>query len=178
MKRIKIITGGIGSGKSYVCNLLRKRGIDVYDCDAAAKRIMRENGEVRQQLIELIGENAYAGMELNKAVVAEFLLKNADNTKAINAIVHPAVAEDFFKSGKEWMESAIYFEAKFGDTLKQMSANTAEPYVICVSAPLTTRIRRVMQRDGISEDKAREWIAKQIPQEEKEHLSNYVIKNL
>ncbi|MDO5446515.1 MAG: dephospho-CoA kinase [Prevotellaceae bacterium] len=177
MKRIKIITGGIGSGKSYVCEKLRKRGIEVYDCDAAAKRIMREDPDVRQQLINLIGEEAYTGNELNKAAVAKFLLQSEYNTQAINAIVHPAVAADFLASDYEWMESAIYYEADFGNVLKQVSSEPISPYVICVSAPTKVRIRRIMKRDNITEEKALEWINKQIPQEEKERRSDFVIHN-
>lgn len=177
MKRIKIITGGIGSGKSYVCEKLRKRGIEVYDCDAAAKRIMRDNADVRRKLIDLIGEEAYAGKELNKAAVAKFLLQSDDNTRAINAIVHPAVAADFISSGYEWMESAIYYEADFGKVLNEVSGGELVPYVICVSAQTKVRIRRIMKRDNITEEKALEWINKQIPQEEKERRSDFVIYN-
>lgn len=177
MKRIKVITGGIGSGKSYVCNLLRKRGIEVYDCDAAAKRIMRENQDVRRKLTALIGEDAYQNGELNKAAVAKFLLESDGNTAAINAIVHPAVADDFMQSEYEWMESAIYFEADFGNLIRQMYPQTERPYVVCVSSPLNVRLQRVMQRDGISREKALEWINKQISQAEKEERSDYVIKN-
>jgi dephospho-CoA kinase len=74
------ITGGIGSGKSYVARLLKRRGIDVYDCDAAAKRLMRHDPELRRQLTALIGPDCYLASEsgqqptLNKAAVAQFLL--------------------------------------------------------------------------------------------------------
>ena len=53
------ITGGIGSGKSYVCNLLREQGIEVFDCDSAAKQLMRTSPTLRQQLTQLIGRDAY-----------------------------------------------------------------------------------------------------------------------
>ena len=53
------ITGGIGSGKSYVCRLLQKRGYEVYDCDDAAKRLIRTSSVIRQELTDLIGPDAY-----------------------------------------------------------------------------------------------------------------------
>ena len=96
------ITGGIGSGKSYVCRLLAERGIEVYDCDRAAKRLMRESESLRQQLIALIGPEAYEPSEpypLNKKVVAAFLLASESNARALDAIVHPAVFQDFLQSG-------------------------------------------------------------------------------
>ena len=108
------ITGGIGSGKSYVCSMLRRRGIEVYDCDSAAKRIIATSAEVRRGLTRLMGPHTFlADGRLNKAAVAEFLLQSESNAKAINDIVHPAVAADFKKSGVRWMECAILYESGF-----------------------------------------------------------------
>ena len=84
------IAGGIGSGKSYVCRQLQRRGITVYDCDSAAKRLIRTSTDIRRQLTALIGPDTYtAEGQLNKAAVAQFLLASEANTKAINDIVHP-----------------------------------------------------------------------------------------
>ena len=88
------ITGGIGSGKSYVCKRLQDRGFKVYDCDTEAKRLIRTSKTIRQQLKALIGEDAYIGKELNKAIVAQFLLESEENAQAIDRIVHPAVFKD------------------------------------------------------------------------------------
>ena len=105
------LTGGIGSGKSYVCKYLQQHGIEVFDCDTAAKQLMRTSPTLRQQLTQLIGTDAYtADGKLNKAVVAQFLLASPANAKAIDAIVHPAVFDAFIESGLAWMESAILFE--------------------------------------------------------------------
>ena len=75
MRRKRIaITGGIGSGKSYVCSMLKGKGIDVYDCDSAAKRIIRSSDAVRRELTKLVGAHAYfQDGSLNKQAVAEFL---------------------------------------------------------------------------------------------------------
>ena len=163
------ITGGIGSGKSYVCKLLKARGIEVYDCDAGAKHVLATSAEVRRRLTELIGADAYmADGRLNKAVVASFLLASEDNKKAINAIVHPAVMDDFISSGKEWMESAILFESgcdRFVDK------------VVAVTAPDDVRISRIMMRDNITRAKAQEWIDCQMSQEEIRRRSDFEIIN-
>ena len=68
-RQLIAITGGIGSGKSYVCQLLEKRGIKVYDCDAAAKRLMRTSATLRQQLRQLVGPQVYRGCILQKRVL-------------------------------------------------------------------------------------------------------------
>lgn len=155
------ITGGIGSGKSYVCQLLRAHGIEVYDCDQAAKRIISTSDDVRQQLLQLIGS-------LEKADIARFLLESESNAKQIDAIVHPAVFRDFEESGFQWMESAILYES---------GANQLVDRVVVVTAPEEVRIQRVMQRDGISREKALQWMQRQWPQADLLRRADYEIVN-
>lgn len=162
------VTGGIGSGKSYVCQRLKAHGIDVYDCDAAAKRLMRSSSELKQQLQKLIGSNAYADGKLNKPVLTQYLLASEENARAVDNIVHPAVAADFLHSGYAWMETAILFESGF---------NRYVDKIVCVTAPTETRIRRVMQRDGITRSQVLEWMQRQLPQEEVANRSDYIIVN-
>ena len=153
------ITGGIGSGKSYVCKRLEARGIQVYDCDNAAKRLMRTSAELQQQLKALVGS-------LEKADIAKFLLES--NAKAIDAIVHPAVFRDFEESGMQWMESAILFES---------GAFRLVDKSIVVTAPEEVRIQRVMQRDGITREKVLEWMQRQLPQDEVRRRADFEIVN-
>ncbi len=162
------VTGGIGCGKSYVCKLLGERDIRVYDCDRAAKRIMASSLKIQDELRKLVGDSVYSDGVLNKAVLAAFLLKSEDNTTAVNKIVHPAVADDFVKSGDKWMECAILFSSGFDKLVDK---------VICVTAPLEVRVERIIQRDGITREKALEWIDKQQPQEQMVSLSDYEIIN-
>jgi dephospho-CoA kinase len=169
-RQLIAITGGIGSGKSYVCQLLEKRGIKVYDCDAAAKRLMRTSATLRQQLRQLVGPQVYRGCILQKRVLAEFLLASEANKQAVNEIVHPAVALDFIESDYQWLESAILFDSGF-------HRRVPFSFVVCVSAPEAVRVQRIMARDGISESKALEWIHRQMPQEQVEAQSDFVIVN-
>ncbi|MBR5062070.1 MAG: dephospho-CoA kinase [Prevotella sp.] len=164
------ITGGIGSGKTFVCKSLAHYGIKVYDCDAAAKWLMRSSPSLRQALMALVGEDVYEGNELQKQVLAKFLLASDANKQRVNDVVHPAVARDFEQSGYEWLESAILFDSGF-DRRIHFDA------VVCVTAPLDVRIHRVMQRDGISREKTLEWINCQSPQEEVLRRSDYEIIN-
>ena len=186
------ITGGIGSGKSYVCRMLSEAyGINVYDCDAAAKRLMRTSEELRRKLTNLIGPDAYvtasdcasvqsantglsAGSSpaymLNKAAIARFLLLSEANAKAIDNIVHPAVAADFLASGMTWLESAILFQSGF---------NTRVHFdtVVLVSAPEDVRVERIMKRDNLSREKAQQWIDRQWTQDELRKRADYEIIN-
>ena len=171
------ITGGIGSGKSYVCRLLQKRGYEVYDCDNAAKRLIRTSPEIRRDLTDLIGSDTYfeegGGRKdkkyiLNKKAVAEFLLASEENAHAIDRIVHPAVFRDFMESGKEWMESAIIYESGIYRLVDR---------VIVVTAPEELRIQRVMARDEISREKVLEWMSRQLPQDIVRERADYEIIN-
>lgn len=168
------ITGGIGSGKSYVCKLLQQRGINIYDCDQAAKRLIRTSPDIRRQLTMLIGSEAYLGEDgqggwiLNKAVVAQFLLGSEANAHAIDDIVHPAVFHDFDTSGMQWLESAILYESGMDKLVNR---------VIVVTAPQEVRIQRVMQRDRIGREKVLEWMSRQWSQDEIRQRADYEIIN-
>ena len=155
------ITGGIGSGKSYVCKRLALHGIEVYDCDAAAKRLIHTSPTLQQQLVRLIGS-------LDKAAMSRFLLASEENKQAMNAIIHPAVFEDFRQSGMLWMESAIMYES---------GADRLVDKVVVVTAPEEIRIARVMQRDGISREKAQQWMDRQWTQEQVRQRADYEIVN-
>ena len=155
------IAGGIGSGKSFVCKHLAQRGIEVYDCDAAAKRLIRTSPALQQQLVSLVGS-------LDKAAMSRFLLASEENQLAINAIIHPAVFADFKQSGMQWMESGIMFES---------GAYQLVDKVVVVTAPEALRIQRVMQRDGITAEKARQWMQRQWSQEQVRERADYEIIN-
>ena len=105
---------------------------------------------------------------LNKRKVSDFLLKSDENKLRVNNIVHPVVADDFIESGLEWMECAILFSSGFDKLVDK---------VICVTAPLEVRIDRIMKRDGLTREKALEWIDAQMEQKEIERRSDLVIVN-
>lgn len=162
------ITGGIGSGKSFVCQRLARHGIAVYDCDEAAKRLIRTSPVIRQQLTRLIGPDTYAGDRLNKQAVTRFLLESDQNAQAIDAIVHPAVFSDFEQSGMQWMESAIMYESGIFRLVDK---------VVVVTAPEDVRLQRVMQRDGITAARARQWMQRQWPQADVRARADFEIVN-
>lgn len=164
------ITGGIGSGKSYVSKLLADFGIVVYDCDDAAKRLIRTSPTLQASINETIGRDVFPSGQLDKTALSRYIVESEENTRKINSVVHPAVAEDFLKSGLEWLESAILFESGFYDRVKF-------DYIVCVSSPLELRISRLMSRDNLSREKVMEWIGRQMPQEEKVNRADFEIKN-
>lgn len=170
------ITGGIGSGKSYVCRLLENEGRPVFYCDEAAKHIMRTDKGVCRELVAEVGPELYdeADGHLVKPVMAAYLCQGAAYADRINAIVWPRVAAAFEAWCRQqaspvvFMECALLFESGF-DRLTD--------FTVLVSAPEEVRITRVMERDGVSRSKAKEWIALQMPEEEKEARADFIIRN-
>lgn len=169
------VTGGIGSGKSYVCRLLAQRWqLPVYDCDSAAKMLMVSSPHIRQQLQELVGDDVYdAGGQLNKGVMSRYLFADAAHVKAVNAIVHPAVKDNFElwasqQTGDVVMESAILVEAGFAK---------AVDCLVVVEAPLALRIQRAMARDGATEEQVRARVRHQMTAEQLRAYADIVIVN-
>ena len=168
------ITGGIGSGKTYVCQLLKQRGIPVYHCDDEAKRLMAESPVIRKKLCKLIGQDAYKGQELNKPFIAQYLFANDDHAKCVNAIVHPVVRQDFLQWTKQQdshivaQECALLFESGFQDTVD---------FTIEVYAPQPLRIQRATQRDHVAQEPILARMAQQMNEEEKRQRADFCILN-
>jgi dephospho-CoA kinase len=101
------LTGGIGSGKTTIAGMFKNLGIPIYIADERAKSLMVNSKELKAQIQELLGEEAYNNKDLNRAHIAEKVFKNKNLLNDLNAIVHPAVRDDF----KTWykMQDAPYF---------------------------------------------------------------------
>lgn len=169
------ITGGIGSGKSYVSAMLEERGIPVYNADNESKRLTATDPGIRSRLIALLGEEIYADGMLNKPMLAAYLFASPENAARINGIIHPCVKEDF----KRWLaeheeaeitafESAILYEAGFGDTVDA---------VLVVYAPRELRLRRAMQRDKATRQQIEARMNAQMSEEEKLFKADCVVYN-
>ena len=168
------ITGGIGSGKSYVSAIIREKfGIPVYDCDKEAKRLTATDAEIRRKLIQLVGPETFNGEELVRQHLADFLFGSEENARKVNAIIHPAVLRDF----KQWarkqqqpivaMESAILFESGFNKSVDR---------VLFVDAPEEVRLRRAMQRDSATEQQISARMKMQQPELHRQQ-ADYVVHN-
>lgn len=171
------ITGGIGSGKSYVSRLLTEYyGIPVYNTDSEAKRLMLSDEGIRRRLTALLGKEVYkSDGTLNKPLLANYLFADSCHAGQINAIVHPQVKADFLKwadrqTGCEVvaLESAILFESGFDNIVDK---------VVMVYAPVELRIRRVMLRDSTTEEKIRQRIVAQMDDKAKQDRSDFIIFN-
>lgn len=169
------ITGGIGSGKSFVADMLLKRGVAVYNSDSRAKELMASDAELRAKLIERFGAEVFGVEGLNRAYLAGRVFASEEELKALNAIVHPRVMADFEQWATEQagdyvvLESAILFESGFDGCVD---------IAVAIMAPEELRIERVMERDGVTREQVEERIHHQLTDDERCSRSKYAIVNI
>jgi len=172
------VTGGIGSGKSTVCDILETFGARIFKADDVGKQLMTDNRDIRQEVTDVFGVDSYsAGGELNTAYLADVVFADPKRVRAINAIVHPRVLAAFETStsmarrdGKNVLvlESALLFQSG-GDKLVDV--------VAVVDAPPATRRSRVIERDGVERAEVDARMQHQMSPAELRKRADYVIPN-
>ena len=173
MKKIGL-TGGIGSGKSIVASIFASLHIPIYNSDFEAKRLMNSHSQIREKIIDLLGEQAYSGNQLQKDVVANAIFTDSNVRSKVNEIVHPIVREDFQlwaskqKSPYVIMESALLFDSDL---------YTLFDKTIFVNCPLEKRIEQVMKRDSCSRESVIQRIEMQPDVEFCLQKTHYVVEN-
>jgi dephospho-CoA kinase len=169
------ITGGIGSGKSTISKLFGFLGIPVFFADEEAKKLMVEDQELIGKIKATFGDEAYLGKELNRAYLAKLVFKNKAMLEQLNTIVHPALGKRY----ERWheMQQDVPYTLKEAAILFEMGGAEAMDKIITVFAPEALRIKRVMERDGATEQAVRDRISKQMPDEEKVKRADFVIIN-
>ena len=169
------LTGGIGSGKSMVARVFAILGIPVYYADDRAKWLMVNEPNLITGIKASFGEEAYLpDSTLNRKFLAEKVFGQPEQTLLINSLVHPAVKLDFEKWAAAQQTPYVIKEAAL---LFETGSYKELDKVINVSSPLKLRVARVLMRDQRSESQINDIINRQLPDEEKNPLADYVIKN-
>ena len=175
MTKIIGLTGGIGSGKTTVANHFIGAGIPVYIADDEARKIM-QSPEILREIEKIFGSVIFKNEVLNRQKLAEIVFSNSDKLKQLNAIIHPAVKKHFgnwilnYKNSPFVIyETAILFE---GGSYKDCDK------IITVTAPLETRIERVIQRDKTTRENVLKRIKMQWTDDQRLGKSDFVIENI
>ena len=169
------LTGGIGSGKTYVAQLFENLGVPIYIADVEAKKIMNANNEVKKAISVLFGNEAYQNGTLNRKYIAHQVFTNKVLLNKLNAIVHPAVANHF----EAWYKAQnCDFVIKESAILFETGGDKKCDHTILVIAPKNIRIQRVMDRDNISEKEVIERMKNQWDDGKKIKLASYIIENI
>ena len=168
------LTGGIGSGKSFVAERFTAMGVPCYDCDSHAKQLNDTNPQIISAITERYGQQAYADGKLDRRFLAARIFADKAELEWINSIIHPAVRTDF----EAWrnsqttefvaVESAILFEGGLRNLCNA---------VVAVVAPLDVRIARVMRRDNTTRELVEQRIANQRDDAYFRTNSDYIIVN-
>lgn len=168
------LTGGIGSGKSTVAKMFELLNVPVYYADDASKRLYKTDLALRQQLIHHFGEEIYNGDELNRAKLSSVVFNNPEQLEILNSLVHPPTIKD----AAAWMarQTAPYV-MKEAALLFESGSVAGLDFIIGVSAPQHVRIKRVMNRDGLTRDDVLRRMARQIDEGIKMKLCDFVLRN-
>ncbi len=169
------ITGGIGSGKSFVSSIFRTMGIPFYDADREAKFLMNHDPDLRKGLINSFGVEVYQpDGSLDRKWLAKQVFGNSAKLNLLNSIVHPIV----IRHSEQWAErqSAAY-SLKEAALLIESGSYRSLDCLILVRAPEALRIERVMRRDNVSRAEVIDRISKQMGEEEKQKFADFTILN-
>ena len=174
MAKIIGLTGGIGCGKTTVAKVFATLGIPVFNADAVAKELMQNNPILKHKLIEEFGEHVFANGQLDRSYLAKIVFADTRQLERLNALVHPITIQ----AAKEWAakqntpyvikEAALVFESGSGEGLAG---------VIGVTAPLSLRMHRVMQRENCTKQEVEKRMQNQISDTIKMKLCDWVIVN-
>lgn len=168
------ITGGIGTGKSTVAKAFSVLGIPVFNADDAAREIMNHNEELRKKIIALFGEQAYTGDGLNRKFIAGIVFNDAYKLEQLNSIVHPVT----IAAAEQWMQQqTTAYALKEAALMFESGAAGHLDYVIGVYAPIHLRMQRIMQRDNTSREEVLARINRQMDEDIKMKLCDFVIIN-
>lgn len=173
MKRIGI-TGGIGSGKSYIAKIIEQMGFPIYNSDLRSKELTLSNKVIREGLISLFGEDVYINSELNKKLIASKIFSDDILREKVNTLIHPIVREDFYEWSLKQESRIVFNEAAI---LFETGAYRNLDATILVCAPHELKIKRVTERENCSRESVIIRMNKQWPDEKKVELSDYVIVN-
>lgn len=168
------LTGGIGSGKSTVAKIFETLGIPVYYADTEAKRLMNSNEKIKVSIKQHFGEAAYKNDELDRKYLADIVFNNPEKLELLNALIHPVTIND----AEEWMQKqAAPYSIKEAALLFESGAAENLDFIVGVYAPQDLRIKRVMKRDNLSPDEILKRINRQVNEEMKMKLCDFVITN-
>lgn len=171
------ITGGIGSGKTTVCKVFETLGIPVFYADTVAKQLMVTDPLLIADVKLAFGNESYFDDgSLNNKHIAAIVFDNTDRLAKLNSLVHPAVFRAF-DAWKNQTSSAVPYVLKEAALLFESGSYQMNDINILVTAPLQTKLNRVMQRDGISELQVKARMDKQFTDEQKVKMADYFIDN-
>jgi dephospho-CoA kinase len=170
------ITGGIGTGKSVVCNLFAVLGIQVYNADQRAKALVLANQTLKNAIIAAFGAAAYLpNGAYNRAHISAIVFNDPQALALLNKIIHPFVFQDFDEWCKIHQQQAYII--KEAALMIESGSHLQNDYTILVTAPLAQRLNNIAKRDGLLPAQIEKIMANQLPETEKVPFADFIIQN-
>ncbi len=173
------LTGGIGGGKSVVAAMFKKLGAAVLSADEIARNLTEKNPTIKKEIWKEFGPQVFSreGL-LDRKRMADIVFSNRERKEKLNAIIHPFVLKKIEEEISRLEESSnATFVIHEAALIYEAGADKDLDYVIVVDAAQETRIRRVMERDGVSRADVLRRIRSQMPVEEKREMADFIIDN-
>ena len=169
------ITGGMGSGKSFVCSIIENLGYPIFYSDKEAKWLMENNASLIAEIKKIVGNNAYTNNKINKEEIRKYIFDSAENRKKLNEIVHPAVAQHF----DHWAQQFKYNSLLFNESALLIETGSYKRFdkIILITASQDVKIKRLIQRENVSKEEIRLRMNSQLSDEVKKDHADYIIEN-
>jgi dephospho-CoA kinase len=168
------ITGGIGSGKTTICNIFGSLGIPVFYADEKAKLLIESDEELKRAIIKEFGPESFGQSGYNRKYIASLVFRDHEALLKLNCMIHPKVADDFTHWVSQQESCYVIFEAA---VLFESGACSMVDFSIVIDAPIQLRIERVMKRDVVTKEEIEFRIKNQWPTDEIKKMADWVIMN-
>ncbi len=173
------VTGGMGCGQTTVCQFLAKMGAKVINADNVAKKEVDSNPEVKAELRKAFGRHIfYRNGKLNRKLLARIVFEDQAKTNRLNRIVHPRMVARIIEEIEKARESGRYpIIAVDAALIYELNLENMFDAVVVVTSRMSNRIKRIKERDGLTEKEIIDRINKQIPIKDKMKWADFVIQN-
>ena len=169
------ITGGMGSGKSYVCSFIENLGYPMFYSDKEAKWLMENNASLIAEIKKNVGNNAYTNNKINKEEIRKYIFDSAEKRKKLNEIVHPAVTQHFDYWAQQFKSNSLLFNESA--LLIETGSYKRFDKIILITASQDVKIKRLIQRENVSKEEIRLRMNSQLSDEVKKDHADYIIEN-
>lgn len=169
------LTGGIGSGKSFVARIFSELGVPIYQADIEAKKLIEVDPDIVAAYKQFFGDEIYTPLGLNRKQVAALVFGDRAILEKVNRVVHPAVERHF----QSWLQQQSHFSYIINEAaiLIESGASETMDKLVVVVAPEEVRVARVMERDGVGPEQVHLRMAHQLSDQERIARADFVINN-
>ena len=169
------ITGGMGSGKSFVCSFIENLGYPMFYSDKEAKWLMENNASLIAEIKKNVGNNAYTNNKINKEAIRKYIFNCKKNREKLNDIVHPTVYHHFENWAQQFTSNTLIFNESA--LLIETGSFKRFDKIILITAPEELKIKRLIQRENITKEEIILRMKSQLSDEEKKVYADYILEN-